>query len=732
MARVGQHRAARSSGATPAVSRVRDLRVRPDLLYVASGWSTLVTDVHGRVTGAGAEGFFARNTRVLSRERIGVDGREPVAFSTANVGAHGQLSYAELGDGEALPSRALYLTIERFLGAGLRSRLGVHSFAAQPCQVEISVELAADFADTDEAERGRRRQHGDVTEKWDGEQRELRLTYAHPDLDLAVAIRVEAAVPVRYADRTLTVSLTVPPGGTATVELVAEPVFDGCREPAPPATYTDPDDAPGRARRTLAAELTGLRSGNLDVTAAWATAVDDLARLPLGEAPGPAAPFAGLPIYQQIFGRDTLTVSWQALLAGPTMLRDSLRLNAAHVGQAIDDWRDEEPGKLLHQSRRGPLSRLGMDPFTDYYGDYATGPDFLVFLGQYLAWTGDRDTVRDLLPTARRVLDWLDRYADLDGDGFVEYRTRSPQGLKNQGWKDSATAIVDEHGRIVDNPIAPSELQGYRYAALRHGAVALAAAGEPAHAAGMVRRSAALRRRFHPAYWMPDKGCYAMALGPDKQQVRSVGSNDGHLLATGIVPARLAKTVARRLFVPDMFSGWGIRTLSAEHPAYNPFSYHRGSVWPVEAGTIGLGLARYGCWPELHRLAEATFAAAALFEGHRLPEVISGLPRDPAYPHPGVYPGSCAPQAWSASGVIALVQALLVLRPVAPLRTILVDPHLPEWLPELELHGVQVGGATFDLLVRRRRNGRHTVRTRGDRVTVLRQPTLQTRLARHH
>jgi glycogen debranching enzyme len=705
--------------------RVRDLRVRPDVLSMASGWSTLVTDVHGRLTGTGPQGFFARNTRVLSRERISVDGREPTAFSTANVGAHGQLSYAELGDGEVLPSRALYLTIERFLGPGLRSRLGVHSFAAQPCTVEVGVEVAADFADTLEAETGQRRQHGEVTPDWDGA--ELRLRYGHPDLDLAVAIRVEAPVPARFDDRTFTVALTVPPGGHAIVDVLVEPVFDGERTPAPPATYTDPDDPAGRARAALAAELTRLRSDNRDVAAAWATAVEDLARLPLGEAAGPAAPIAGLPFYQQIFGRDTLTVSWQALLAGPTMLRDSLRLNAEHVGRAVDDWRDEEPGKLLHQSRHGPLSRLGFDPFTEYYGDYATGPDFLVFLGQYLAWTGDRDTVRDLLPTARRVLEWLDRYADLDRDGFLEYRTRSAGGVKNQGWKDSDTAIVDEDGHVVENPIAPSELQAYHYAALRHGAAAFAAVGNGLVAAGLVRRAQALRRRFQPAYWMPDERCYAMALGPDKRQVRSVSSNDGHLLATGIVPIRLAHTVARRLFEPDMFSGWGIRTLSADHPAYNPFSYHRGSVWPVEAGTIGLGLARYGCWPELHRLAEATFAAAALFEGHRLPEVISGLPRDPAYPHPGVYPGACSLQGWSASCVVALVQALLVLRPIAPLRTLLVDPHLPDWLPDLHLLGVQVGGATFDLTVQRGRHGRHRIRTRGDRVAVLRRPTLHSR-----
>lgn len=213
----------------------------------------------------------------------------------------------------------------------------------------------------------------------------------------------------------------------------------------------------------------------------------------------------------------------------------------------LHDWRDEEPGKLLHQARRGPVSVLGLDPFTAYYGDWATGPDFLVFLGQYWAWTADITTVRELLPVARQVLHWLDRYGDLDQDGFLEYHCRSTAGVKNQGWKDSGNAIIDQDGQVIENPIATSELQAYWYAALRHGALAFAAGGDRAFAAQLIAKAAQLRRRFHATYWMPDQRCYAMALGPDKKQVRSVNSNDGHLLAAGIVPSRLARTVAHRL-----------------------------------------------------------------------------------------------------------------------------------------------------------------------------------------
>lgn len=706
------------------MNRVRDLRVRPDLLSVASGWNVLITDVHGRIAGVDPQGFFARNTRVLSRESITVNGVAPRAFSTAKVGAHAQLSYATLVDGETLPRRGAYLVIERFVGEGLRTRFRFQSYSDIEHRFQIRIELDADFADTEEAEQAERRQHGHVAEVWDAESTQLRLDYEHPDLDLAVSITVETALPVSRDGRILGLDIPVPAGGTASFDLVTEPLIDGAIRPAPPATYTEPDDPAARARSALSEELATLKSTNTDVAIAWQAAINDLASLPLGEPPGPAAPIAGLPIYQQIFGRDTLTSSWQALLAGPTMLRDSLLLNAAHIGQRIDDWHDEEPGKGVHQARHGPLSKLGLDPYSGYYGDWSTSPDFLIFLGQYLAWTGDLDTVRHLLPAVRQALGWLDRYADPDRDGFIEYDTRSERGVKNQGWKDSDTAIVDQLGRSVDNPIASSELQGYWYAALRYSALVFGATGDRVYAAELVRRAARLRRRFHAAYWMPEHRCYALALGPDKQQVKSVNSNDGQLLATGIVPSRVAPVVARRLLEPDMFSGWGMRTLSAEHAAYDPFSYHRGSVWPVEAGTFALGLARYGCWDELHRVAEATVAAASLFEGHRLPEVLSGLPRDDAHPYPGVYPMACSPQAWSASAIIAIVQALLGLRPIAPVGTILVDPHLPAWLPDFTLEGVRLGQDRFDLVVRRDRRGGATVKARGDRVAIIHQPSL--------
>jgi glycogen debranching enzyme len=692
---------------------VGSVRVRPDLLHIASGWSLLVTDTRGRIRGDGVEGCYVDNTRVLSRERLTVDGVEPEAFSTGAVGAHALLSYAELRDGEQRVGQGAYLMTERFLGEGMRTRWTVLSTDDDDLRLAVRLGLEADFLDADDTEQGR--QAPAVLSRWDGH--ELVLATSDP-LPYRVCFVVDVPGEVCERDGELRFALSVPARGEASFSVLVEPVLGGRRRHAPPAAYQEPGDVAARARLALSGEATRLRSSHVDVAMAWHTAVQDLVALPLGEPDGPSAPMAGLPFYQQVFGRDTLTASWQALLATPTLLRDSLTLNAAWAGRRVDDWYDEEPGKLLHQARRGPTSLLGEDPFLAYYGDFATNPDFLVFLGQYLAWTGDVETVRKLLPVAREALSWLDRNGSRDG--FLVYDTRSEKGVKNQGWKDSDTAVVDEHGGVVENPIASSELQAYWYAGLRHAALAFARCGDRAFAADLVRQAAGLRRRFQQAFWLPDVERYAMALGPDGKPVRSANSNDGHLLASGIVPRRLAPTVARFLLQPDMFSGWGVRTLSAEHPAYNPFSYHRGSVWPVESGTIALGLARYGCWEEVHRVAEGLFAAASLFEQHRLPEVLSGLPRDDAHPHPGTYPRSCSPQAWSASAVVVVVQALLGLRPAAPLRALLVDPHLPDWLPDLSLEGVQTGGRTCDLHVRRRR-GRTTIRATGG-VRLLRVP----------
>jgi glycogen debranching enzyme len=322
------------------------------------------------------------------------------------------------------------------------------------------------------------------------------------------------------------------------------------------------------------------------------------------------------------------------------------------------------------------------------------------------------------------VLAWLDRQADLDGDGFYEYQTRSPQGDRNQGWKDSEHAILHEDGSDAPLPLATSEVQGYVYAGKQQLGAALLALGHVRRGRQLLHEAAELKQRFNRAFWMPDEGFLAMGLDGAKQQVRSIGSNAGHCLATGIVDAAYAPAVAGRLLAPDLFTGWGVRTLSDKHSAYNPFSYHLGSVWTVEQATIAFGLKRYGFGAHANAVARGTFELAERYSLHRLPEAIGGLQRDHRHPLPGVYPQACWPQAWSAGATLLCLQAMLGLRPIAPLGVLLVYPELPAWLPDITVTNLRVGQSVLTLQFRRQPDGttEHRVLARQGRVRVLREP----------
>jgi glycogen debranching enzyme len=704
-------------------------RTRPEALFSYSGRSLLVTDLHGAVTGSHSEGFWFENTRLLSRFELRSDGQPVTGFAAAPVDRHAHLAYVQLPPGPEVPQQGAYLEVAHFLDEGLRTRVRLLNHARQPIRVELVLHLDADFADTQEADSEQRQQQAAVDWELTSDRRSACLRYRHPDLDRAVQLVLEQGPGhAAFGERQLTVPLSAGPQSTAEFVLTAQPLIDGQPRRIPPAVFTpDATTSPtGRIRDDLREQAPRLATTNLTVASAWRTAVQDLATTPLGTEKGPGTPAAGYPLYQYLFGRDSLTTAWQAAMAMPTLQRDALLENAAWQAQGSDDLHDAEPGKLLHQARSGPVSALGLDPMSGYYGDYATPVDFLVFLGQYLAWTGDQHTVRQLLPAARGVLTWLERYGDADGDSFIEYDTKSPQGVPHQGWKDAPDSIVDADGDVLEPPLATCELQAYYYSALRHAAVVFGLLGDRGLAATLAKRARRLRTAFDQAFWMPEEGIYAVALDADKQQVRAVTSNPGHLLVSGIVPRAKAAMVADRLLAEDMFSGWGVRTLSTRNPAYDPFSYHRGSVWPVEHGTFALGMARYGLVPQLHRLAEAVFDTTALFAEHRLPEAVGGVQRDPDHPHPGIYPQANAPQAWSASVIIMIVQALLGVRPAAPAGLLLIDPHLPSWLPDLRLEGLRVGAATVDLeFTRHRGRTRARVTGRNGRLSVLRQPTAQ-------
>ena len=706
--------------------------VRPDNLIAHRGCVVLVTDTHGRI-GGGMEGLYLHQTRFLSRFRFKVDGAAPM-FVSANVANHhfitsyhlapspagraaGPTPEDDSGSGGEIAGKGIEVQVNAFCGGGLRLDIFVTNHAMIETSVTLSLELAADFADLNEAQSGKRQQQALVRRRWSGGGAEetgesggrLEFCYRHPELDLATRIRLSGGDELTDLGNEVACRLGLRPHEPRLISVEVAPVFTGeVTEPFYRRDGSFPPDAPATlACRDWVAGCARLSAANPAVQAAWERAVSDLASLQLLEGPG-AEPFmvvAGMPNYTGLFGRDAYVTALQTAAFNPATLRGALRVVSRWNAETTDDRYDAEPGKVLHQRERGPLAQLGRTPFLHYYGDHSTPGLFLLAAAADLAHTGDLEFFRSLRDKLLGTLEWMEKNAD--SEGFYPYQTRALNGLKNQSWKDSGDAVLYPDGRMVSNPIAMSDIQGLYYAGKQAIALAFAAAGEHHRADRLLAEASELKRRFNERFWMPDERYFAMALDPDKRQVKTVASDPGACLAYGIVDEDKAGAVAERLMAPDMFSGWGIRTLSSRHPAYNPFAYHLGSVWPSPNSITACGLKRYGFDAAMHAVAGALFAASRIFDLDRLPEVFGGHPLDARHPHPGLYPGACSPQAWSAGAVILLVNTMLGLLPLAPRKTLIVDPALPEWLPEVTVHNIQVGQSRAALKFRRDASG-HT------------------------
>jgi glycogen debranching enzyme len=410
---------------------------------------------------------------------------------------------------------------------------------------------------------------------------------------------------------------------------------------------------------------------------------------------------AGIPWYVTVFGRDTLIASHQLLLANPRPARETLELLASKQGTRVDDWRDEQPGKILHEIRQGELARAGIVPHSPYFGSVDATPWFLILFGMHYRWTGDAAFAEKLLPAAEAALEWIDRDGDLDGDGFVEYLCRSPRGIRNQGWKDSYDSVVHTDGRLAEPPIALAEVQAYVYLAKLRMADVYLGLGRPEEARRLQDAAAELKRRYNEAFWMEDEQFFAEALDADKQQVRTVTSNPGHGLYCGIVDDDKAVPLAKRLLSPDMFSGWGIRTMSKSAATYNPMSYHNGSVWPHDNALIAAGMKRYGFGRSTNRVATALFDAANQADYLRLPELFCGFTRRTPN-RPVSYPIACSPQAWAAGSPYLLLQSILGISARAHENLLTVNtPQLPTWLNTVEIRNIAVGDSRISVVFRR-------------------------------
>jgi glycogen debranching enzyme len=440
----------------------------------------------------------------------------------------------------------------------------------------------------------------------------------------------------------------------------------------------------------LYGEAPALETGWEALRRSWERSVEDLGSLSFDAGEGLVVPAAGAPWYMALFGRDALIAGYQAMVLGPGPARNALRALARHQAVERDDFRDAEPGKILHELRHGELAYFGEIPQTPYYGTVDATPLFLILLSEVWRWSSDEAFVGELEGAARRALDWILHHADRVS-GYVAYATRSTAGLENHGWRDHEDSMLFRDGTRAGPPVAPCEVQGYVYDAfLRTAELAERVWGDARLAAELVEEAAVLRERFDLDFWMEDRGYYALAIDGAGRKVDSVSSSAGHLLWSGIVPEEKARAVADLLLDERLFGGWGIRTLVTGEGGYDPESYHNGSVWPHDNALIAQGLRRYGFRDEANRIAAALLDAAPRFD-YRLPEVFAGYARDEV-PEPVELPRSCSPQAWSAGTVPLLVRAMLGVEPDAESRKLLADPALPEGVGGVRLEGVPAFG----------------------------------------
>jgi glycogen debranching enzyme len=686
-------------------------QARGELLALKSGAQFCCTRPDGSIRPALAsgEGFYAADTRHLSELRLTIAGRQPVLLSSAIESGHHAFINATnpmLTDGSSrLPQDTLSLRQTVLVSECLYYEVAVRNFHREAVVTQVEVSLAADFADVFEVRGVDRRTSGSLAPPT-REDDLLRFTYLAVD-----GQRRETLVELHPSPRSVQIdgdtvhvvwAVELAAGAEIDLGLTAVPIVGGGR-PARPGAAAGTEPTAQAIAEALAAQddawtsaCARISSDNELFDALIDASVRDLHALmmPVGDSELPAA---GIPWYVAPFGRDSLLSSCEALMINPAVARGTLLALAGLQADADEDWRDAEPGKILHELRVGELARTGQIPHTPYYGTADATPLFLMVAGGYYRWTLDLDTMKRLRPALDAALEWIDKWGDRDGDGFVEYERRSPAGLRNQGWKDSDDAIMHADGSLAEGPIALVEVQGYVYEAKRRIADVYEALGEGGRAGALRGEAAVLRSAFNEAFWMPEEGFFALALDGAKQQVRSITSNPAHCLYCGIVDDEKARLVGERLMAGDMFSGWGIRTLSSLSPAYNPMSYHNGSVWPHDNAIAAAGLKRYGFDAATSRIAAALFDVASGARDARLPELFCGFSRSESSSIVA-YPVACIPQAWAAAAPFMLVQALLGISAHAPENWLIVDrPRLPDWLGSVELRDIRVGEARVSL-----------------------------------
>lgn len=667
-----------------------------------------IFEAHGDVLPSGHQhnGIFHEGTRFLSKLELTLGATRPLLLSSTvkkdNLMLAVDLTNPDLRlGGLHLPQGMLHLFRSKFLWGGVcYERIKITSYADESITAGISFRFAADFLDIFELRGMPRARRGRMLAA-EVEAHGATLRYLGLDGVLRRTLLSFGPAPLAVSGTEARFELVLAPRTEQVLFVCAG--FETGAERRHVLSYDQAFQEMTHAAQALHLEQCRIVTSNIQFNQWLDRSTADLEMM-LSETPWGWYPYAGVPWYSTIFGRDGLITALELLWTKPEVARGVLAYLAAHQADQSDDDQESDPGKILHEARQGEMAALREVPFWRYYGSIDSTPLFLMLAGAFLERTGDLDFMDSIWPSLVKAMAWIERYADVDGDGFVEYQQRSESGLRNQGWKDSVDAVFGADGALAEGPIALSEVQAYIYAARLAMAAMARARGDKETAGTQERAAHRLREKFRQDFWSDDLGMYVLGLDGHKKPLAVRTSNAGHALFAGIATEAHARAVAERLLSPAFFSGWGIRTVAATEVRYNPMSYHNGSVWPHDNALIAVGLARYGHGHKALRILEGLFDATRFMDLNRLPELFCGFVRREEEA-PTLYPVACSPQAWAAGAVFMLLQACLGVSVEAgpPPRLLFKHPNLPAFLQEVRLDNLRVGEAVVDLSVRRYR-----------------------------
>jgi glycogen debranching enzyme len=700
-----------------------EIKVGPPFIHISQGRTFMVTDKYGFVNPDTDQGAYAMDTRFISFYRIYINRVPWEVINSSQLtfyAARFQLSNPKIKtEGGILDADTLGLTLNRMVSEGIHEEFEIINYSGQKVHFVLELALRSDFADIFEVKNKDIVQRGQQQTQWDGKKKLLRTTYDHKDFHRATLYQItQISSPVGYANGRLFFEIELDPGELwqMCADLILE-YGQHVKKPSPgscsygqkstssvgatPSPKSEPTSDFDERQARWQARCTRIVTSNNNLFRAYQQAIQDMGALRIYDmdvSDEAWVPAAGVPWFVTLFGRDSLTVSFQNMAVSAGFARGALKRLAQYQATERDDWRDAQPGKIMHEIRFGELAHFHEVPFTPYYGTADATILYLIVLSETYRWTGDVDLLKEYRKVAEACLDWIDNYGDLDGDGFQEYKTFSSLGYENLSWKDAGNAVVYADGSQVHQPKGLVELQGYVYDAKTRMAEVFQVLGDEQRAKALQQQAETLKRNFNKAFWMEKEGCFAYGLDPQKKQITSIASNAGQCLWSGIADPDKAARTAKRLLQEDMWSGWGIRTLSSKNPAYNPYLYQLGSVWPQDNGIIAAGFKRYGLADEANKVIGGLFEAVYRFDSYRPPEVFAGVHRKGDMDFPVLYPaGANIPQAWATGSIFHVLRTILGLRADAPHKRLYVNPTLPDWLPDIELQHLRVGPCSITI-----------------------------------